>query len=77
MATLKELRTRKYLSKRQLALKAGVNSATISRIEKGIHRPNDVTLQKLADALGIKPEEIKFEYTFDVSEMMGNSPENK
>lgn len=40
-----------YKSQRQLAEKSGISSATISRIEAGIQKPNPETLKELAKFL--------------------------
>lgn len=39
----------------QLAEKSGLKQTHISRLEKGVHTPTDLTIQKLADAFGIDP----------------------
>jgi transcriptional regulator with XRE-family HTH domain len=55
---LLELRRRKLLSQRELAARAGVARATINNIEQGKLRPHPRTLRKLAEALGVPPEEL-------------------
>ncbi|MEA4878870.1 hypothetical protein SDC9_42720 [bioreactor metagenome] len=57
---LKELRRNKFLSQSDLAKLAGITKETIGRLEAGKHKPNFVTVRKLATALSIKPEDIEF-----------------
>lgn len=49
---IKELRTEKGLSIRELADLAGVNRATVSRWERGQRVPSVDDFQRLMDALG-------------------------
>lgn len=55
---LRSLRTRLVLTQEQLAVKAGVSSATIRRIESGQLTPRFSTIQKLAAGLGISATEL-------------------
>lgn len=54
---LKDARERKGLSQRQLGIAAGLDrfvaSTRINRYEKGVHHPDPVTVQRMADALGV------------------------
>jgi len=54
---LKEARNRKGLSQRELGIAAGLDrfvaSSRINRYEKGVHHPDPVTIQRMADALGV------------------------
>lgn len=54
---LKEARERKGLSQKQLGIAAGLDrfvaSTRINRYERGVHHPDPVTAQRLADALGV------------------------
>lgn len=50
---LKELRTLKQLSQRDVAAQAGVTSGFISQVEKNITSPSISTLKRLLDVLGI------------------------
>lgn len=56
---LKESRERKGLSQKQLGIAAGLDrfvaSTRINRYERGVHHPDPVTLQRLADTLGVPP----------------------
>ena len=60
MTTLKELREKQFISQADLAKKAGLSPAAINRLENGLAKPRWVTIRKLADALGIRPEDIEF-----------------
>ena len=54
---LKEARNRKGLSQRELGIAAGLDrfvaSSRINRYEKGVQHPDPVTVQRVADALGV------------------------
>ena len=56
---LRELRSRRLLSIRDLADQAGVAPGTIVRIEAGEPLPRFVTMRKIAAALGVEPREIE------------------
>jgi transcriptional regulator with XRE-family HTH domain len=58
LARLKLVRQRKALTQRQLAEKAGVNRVTITRLEGGKDKPFPTTVRKLANALGVEPEDL-------------------
>jgi transcriptional regulator with XRE-family HTH domain len=60
MPKLKELRLKRHLTQQQLAEKAEITQTTINRLEARHHKPSDLTLQRLADALGVEPHEIEF-----------------
>ncbi len=54
--TLREIRDRKKLSRRDLSVltgKNGISEQTIYRIEEGRRNPSIKTLEKLAKALGV------------------------
>jgi transcriptional regulator with XRE-family HTH domain len=53
MLRIRQLRERKGVSLRELARRAGVGVATLSRIESGEANPRMNTLLQLADALGV------------------------
>ena len=55
---LREIRERKFLSQQELADLAGTTKANISRIERGDQQPRGSTVRKLADALGVRPEDL-------------------
>ena len=55
--TLAQLRKRRALSATELAEKAEVAASSITRIENG-QTPRYATIRKIADALGVRPDEI-------------------
>ena len=58
---LKEIREKKGLSIRQLALMSGISKSQISKIERGEAIPSILVLCQLADALHVEPEAL-YEY---------------
>lgn len=54
---LREAREQKGLSQKELGIAAGLDrfvaSTRINRYERGVHHPDPVTLQRLADTLGV------------------------
>jgi DNA-binding XRE family transcriptional regulator len=58
LTRLKDVRLRKALTQQQLAERAGVNRVTIARIELGTDEPFPTTVRRVADALGVEPEEL-------------------
>jgi transcriptional regulator with XRE-family HTH domain len=58
LSRLRLVRQRKALTQQQLAERAGVNRVTIARLEGGQDDPFPTTVRKLADALGVVPEEL-------------------
>ena len=55
---LRELRRRRVLSMRDLQERSGVSHNTIWRIESGRQGAHPRTIRKLAEALGVEPEEL-------------------
>jgi transcriptional regulator with XRE-family HTH domain len=51
-------RARRGLSRRELAKRSGVNEHTISEAERGIRKPRATTVARLAEALGLEPEDL-------------------
>ena len=49
---LKDMRMKQGWSQRELAVKAGINHSTISRIEKGGRVPSPLIAHKICSALG-------------------------
>ncbi len=58
LTRLRDVRQRKALTQQQLAERAGVNRVTIARIEGGKDEPFPTTVRKVADALGVEPEDL-------------------
>ena len=54
---LRDLRTRRGLSVRQLAARSGVHYTTLSRFENGL-APREAHVRALADALGVSPRTL-------------------
>jgi len=55
---LRRLRELRALSQRELAALANLSVTTVNRIENGQHKPMPRTVRKLAEALGVTPEEL-------------------
>lgn len=55
---LKRERTLNALTQEQLAKRAGVQTATVARIERDEREPHMTTIRKLAEALGIEPRDL-------------------
>lgn len=60
MSKLRDIREKKAISLKELSTKSGVSINTLSRIERGQRKPQHVTRQKIAQALGMAPEDIDF-----------------
>lgn len=58
MQNLRKLRLKKHLSQDKLAELSGVSRTTIIAMEKGKHPFQPLTLQKVADALGVEPNKV-------------------
>src|SRR5262245_54053702 len=55
---LKELREARGLTLAQLAALFGCHLSTVTRLERGLGRPNRADLERFASALGVSPEEL-------------------
>ena len=55
---LKSLRVELALTQAELAEKAGVNTATVARLERNETEPHMPTVRKLAQALGVEPRAL-------------------
>lgn len=55
---LKYWRLVRGMTQRDLADKSGTTHAAVSQIEAGKRQPRPAMIVKLADALGVKPEEL-------------------
>ena len=58
LSRLRALRERKVLTQQELARKAGITRATLSRLEGGAENPYPSTIRKLAHALGVEPQAL-------------------
>jgi transcriptional regulator with XRE-family HTH domain len=61
---VKNLRLFRGLSGADLAERSGVSLETISRLENGHHKPRQKTIEKLAAALRVKPEQLDPAFVF-------------
>ena len=59
---VKQARERRFMTQSELSAKAGIQIATISRIENNRQesRPRMTTIRKLAEVLGVEPAWIMF-----------------
>ena len=55
---VKRLRDERALTQEELANKAGLTVAALSRIERNNAEPRPTTRRKLAEALGVGPSEL-------------------
>ena len=55
---LRELRKQRFLTQHMLAERSGVSQVAIARIELNRAEPHFSTIHKLANALGVSPEEF-------------------
>lgn len=55
---IKEIRERKGLTQAEVAKKAGLDSNSYAKIERGDNRPYGITLVKICKALGVKSSDI-------------------
>ena len=58
MLTLRELRTDRLLTIRELAQQAGVAPSSIYLIETGRTTPRMATIRRIAGALGVNPQAV-------------------
>jgi transcriptional regulator with XRE-family HTH domain len=55
---IRRLRDERYLSQAELATKAGISRAVLSRLENDLAVPIQRTVRKLAEALGVSPHAL-------------------
>ncbi len=55
---LRAVRERLFVTQAELAQRTGIAEATLSRLENGLQRPRISTVRKIADALGVAPDEL-------------------
>ena len=55
---IKQLRDARALTQEEVAEKAGITVAALSRIERNNAEPRPTTRRKLARALGVEPEDL-------------------
>ena len=59
--TLREARDARAMTQEQLAVRSGVDQTYISLIERSLRFPSQDIRQRLAEALGIAPSDLRFE----------------
>ncbi len=59
MIKLKQLREARNMTQEELAAKAGITAATISRAESGKCKPHKSILRLIAQALKVNPKELQ------------------
>lgn len=57
-AKIRDERLKLGWTQETLAQKAGIKQSHISRLEIGVHTPSDLTIQKIAKALGVEPSSL-------------------
>ena len=57
-ANVRRLRELSALSQRELAVRAKLSATTVNQIETGKRKPMPKTIRKLAESLGVTPEEL-------------------
>ena len=55
---LRQLRKQSLMTQEQLAERSGVAVSTIIRVERNQVEPHGSTIRKLAEALGVEPQEL-------------------
>lgn len=55
---LKFVRYRQNMTQEELSKRSGISRSYISKIERGEREPTITVICKLADALGVKPEDL-------------------
>ncbi len=64
MKQLRKLRLDENMTQQELAAATGLTQSTLSRLENGL-RPHPKTLRRLAEVLGVEPEELDPELALD------------
>lgn len=55
---LREWRLASFVTQEELAQRSGLTEVSISRIETGVREPRISTVRRLAEALGITPQQL-------------------
>ncbi len=58
LPNLKTMRLRRLITQRELAARAGLTVASVSRIETGTTRARISTVWRLAEALNVDPDDL-------------------
>lgn len=59
---IKKVRANQGMTQEQFGKMLGVSKTTIYEWERGLHYPDDNNLKKLADFMGLTPDELAFNY---------------
>ena len=62
---IKSIRAKKGISQMELSLRSNLSQSFIANIEKGKKQPSVITLIKIAEALGVNPQDF-FPESIDV-----------
>ena len=73
MRTLREWRTERLWSVRDLAEAAGVSTKTVVQLEHGRQRANYRTMRRVCEALGVEPRQVA-EFAAAIGQRQGNRP---
>jgi transcriptional regulator with XRE-family HTH domain len=58
LAGLRAVRQRRFLTQAELAERAGMSETTVNRLENQLQDARISTVRRLAEALGVQPEEL-------------------
>lgn len=73
---IKEKRKNKNITQLKLAESVGIDVTVVSRIEKGIRKPQSSIIKKLSKALNVEEKELKEHYFADkIYHEYGDKPE--
>lgn len=83
MNNMRALRKQQKMTMKALGLAVGVSESTISLYETGKHEPDIMTMQKIADVLGVSLDELfgrtveqdDDDETFEIRERLRRDPE--
>jgi len=64
---IKSIRTQKGVSQMELSLRSNLSQSFIANLEKGTKQPSVLTLIRIADALGVSPQDF-FPEHFNIDE---------
>jgi transcriptional regulator with XRE-family HTH domain len=56
--SVRKLRIERFMSQADLSRVAGVSPAHLGRLERNEHKPHLSTIRKIAEALGVDPNEL-------------------
>ncbi len=65
---LREARERKFLTQEELSKRTGISVGTIHNLENGRTKPRLPTVRKLAEGLGVSPEDLIADWGTDAGD---------